>query len=295
MTINQLINLLVTITLIELMVAIGLSVNAADLVNVVKKWPLMAKAFLANYVIVPAITVGLLLVFNPHPMVAVGFLILAVCPGAPYGSPFTAIAKGDVPSAVGLMVVLSVSSAILAPPLLAVLLKWVGQESVNVDAARLIGTLLFTQLIPLATGLAVSHWRPNIASKLRKPANIVARILNLIAITAIVVVQYPMLASIRPVGFLGMLILFVATLAVGWFLGGPGIAGRKSMALTTSLRNVGVGMVVAAGSFAGTPVLTTVLAYAIVELASGLMFALACGRAGESRVIRAKQESASGS
>ena len=48
-------------------------------------------------------TVGLLLLLGAQPMVAVGFLILAVCPGAPYGPPFAAIAKGNVPVAVGLM------------------------------------------------------------------------------------------------------------------------------------------------------------------------------------------------
>ena len=265
------------------------------LVKVVKKWPFVAKALLANYIVVPAITVGLLLLFKPHPMVAVGFLVLAACPGAPYGSPFTAIAKGDVPTAIGLMVVLAASSAIVAPPLLAVLLPFVGQQSsINVDASRLIGTLLFTQLLPLVVGLAIANWRPKLAAKLRKPANIASKVLNLVAVTLIVVVQFPMLASIRPIGFLGMLILFVATVATGWLLGGPGIAARKSMALTTSLRNVGVGMVVASSSFAGTPVLTTVLAYAIVELAGGLLLAIGCGRTPESTVHQATQESTSG-
>src|SRR5436305_14450542 len=87
MTIDKLINFLVTITLIEMMVAIGLSVTFADLAGVVRNWRLVARAALANYVCVPAATVGLLLLFAAHPMVAAGFLILAVCPGAPYGPP----------------------------------------------------------------------------------------------------------------------------------------------------------------------------------------------------------------
>jgi len=293
MSLNQIINLLVTITLIEMMAAIGLNASFKDVVVVAKKWRLMGKALVANYVIVPAITVGLLYVFKPHPMVAVGFLILSACPGAPYGSPFTAIAKGDVPLAIGLMVVLAASSAILAPLLLGLLLQGLdSQEPINVDAARLIGTLLFTQLVPLAIGLAIAHWLPNWANKLKQPANLASKVLNLVAITLIVAVQFPMLAQIRPMGFLGMLILLVATLAAGWLMGGRGIASRKSMALTTSLRNAGVGMVVASSSFAGTPVLTTVLAYAIVELAGGLLFALGCGRARNSGVIPAIQESA---
>ncbi|MBA2117686.1 prepilin peptidase [Bremerella alba] len=46
-----------------------------------------------------------LVLFQPHPMVAAGFLLFSVCPGAPYGPPFTAIAKVDTLVSVGLMVV----------------------------------------------------------------------------------------------------------------------------------------------------------------------------------------------
>src|SRR5262245_45265784 len=102
---DQLINVLVTITLIEMMVAMGLGVTLVDLAGVAGNWRLVARAALANYLCVPAATVGLLVLFDAQPMVAAGFLILAVCPGAPYGPPFTAIAKGNVPVAVGLMVI----------------------------------------------------------------------------------------------------------------------------------------------------------------------------------------------
>src|SRR5262245_46238795 len=139
MNTDQLINLLVTLTLIEMMVAIGLNVTFADLAGVVRDWRLVLCAGLANYVCVPAATVGLLLLFGPHPMVAAGFLVLAVCPGAPYGPPVTAIAKGNVAVAVGLMVVLAGSSAVLAPLLLGSLLPLLaGDEPLSVDAGKIV-------------------------------------------------------------------------------------------------------------------------------------------------------------
>ena len=107
MTVDKLINVLVIITLVEMMAAIGLRVPFVDLLNVIKSWRLVGGAVLTNYLGVPAVTVGLLILFDPDPMVAAGFLILAVCPGAPYGPPLTAIAKGNVAVAVGLMVMLA--------------------------------------------------------------------------------------------------------------------------------------------------------------------------------------------
>ena len=122
MTTDRLINILVTITLIEMMAAIGLGVKFSDLAGVARDWRLVGRAAIANYICVPAATIGLLLLFDSHPMVAAGFLILAVCPGAPYGPPFTGLAKGNVAVSVGLMVILAGSSALLAPVLLQLLL-----------------------------------------------------------------------------------------------------------------------------------------------------------------------------
>jgi BASS family bile acid:Na+ symporter len=276
---DQLINLLVTITLIEMMVAIGLGVTFVDLAGVAGNWRLVAQAALANYVCVPAAAVGLLLLFGAHPMVAAGFLILAACPGAPFGPPFTAIAKGNVAVSVGLMVILAGSSAILAPILLQFLLPLLSEsESLAVDGTRIAGTLLVTQLVPLGLGVAVREWRPLLADRLKGPANQLSKVLNLAAIGLILVVQFHLLTEIRLRAFFGMLALLIASWAAGWVLGGPGTGNRKAMTLTTSLRNVGVGLVIATGTFAGTPAVTATLVYGLFEVVGSLLLALAWAR-----------------
>jgi BASS family bile acid:Na+ symporter len=142
------------------MVSVGLGVTVADLIGVAKNGRLAAQAMLANSVCVPTVTVGLLLLFQAQSMVSAGFLILAVCPGAPCGPPCTAIAKGNVALSVGLMVLLAGSSAVVAPLLLQALLPLMsGNEPLKVDAARLVGTLLVTQLMPLeSTRQVTTGW-----------------------------------------------------------------------------------------------------------------------------------------
>jgi BASS family bile acid:Na+ symporter len=61
-----------------------------------------------------------------------------------------------------------------------------------------------------------------------------------------------MLAAIRVRGFAGMLILLAGSLIIGWVAGGSKSDSRRTMA-TTSLRNVGLGLVIVIGNFAGTP------------------------------------------
>jgi BASS family bile acid:Na+ symporter len=279
MSMDQVINVLVTITLIEMMVAIGLGVTFADLANVARDWRLVARAGLANYVLVPAATLGLLVLIAPHPMVAAGFLILAVCPGAPFGPPFTAIARGNVPVAVGLMVLLAGSSALLAPALMGVLTPLVaGDDPLQIDAVKIATTLLATQLAPLLVGVALRQWRPAWANRLRKPADWLSKLLNLATIGLILVAQFHLLFDIRFTGLVGMVVLLIASWGAGWWLGGNQPDVRRAMTLTASLRNAGVGLVIASGSFPGTSAVTAVLVYGLVELFGSLVLAIVWGR-----------------
>jgi len=279
MSADQAINILVTITLIQLMVTIGLGATFADIAPVARNWGLVARATLANYVLVPAATVGLLSLFHAPPLVAAGLLVAAVCPGAPYGPPITAMAKGNVPISIGLMVMLAASSAIVAPLLLHVLLSVTSADELpRVDVGRMVGALLLTQLIPLAIGLTIRHFRSRLADRLRKPANWLSVALNLAAGGLIVGVDFHLLASIGAIGFEGMLTLVIAAAVAGWLLGGRGADKRKAMAFSTGVRNVSVSLVIVTANLPGTPAVTAVVAYALLQTAVLALLAAAWGR-----------------
>src|SRR5205823_184154 len=151
--------------------------------------------------------------FNASPMVAAGFLIVAVCPGAPYAASFTALAKGNVATATGLMVILAASSAIAAPLLLRALLPlFAGDQGAQINAGRLVSTLVF------------------------------------------------------------------ASLAAGWIFGSARDSGRKTLAITTAVRNVGVALVIASGSFPGTAAVTATTAYGLFQTIAIALLAVGWGR-----------------
>jgi BASS family bile acid:Na+ symporter len=279
MCLDRLINILVTITLIEMMVLVGLRVTFTELAQTAENRRLVARAAIANYLFVPAVTIALLMSFDVGPMVAAGFLVLAVCPGAPYGPPFAGIARANVPIAVGLMAILAGTSTIVSPALLHVLLPWVsGAETPHIDWIGMVGALLVTQLLPLLLGLLVRHRRAQLADRLLAPLELVSKVLNLGVAGLILGSQFRMLAEIPHAGFVGMLILLAASLIIGWLAGAPGRDSRRAVALTTSLRNVGLGLVIVTGNFGGTPAVSAALAYGIVEVLGSLAVALWWGR-----------------
>jgi BASS family bile acid:Na+ symporter len=286
MTIDRVIHLLASVTLFEMMVTIGLGVTLADMARVARDWRLLARAALASYVCVPAAAVGLVVLFRPHtqvpadfPLIAAGFLIAAVCPGAPYGPPFTALAKGNVVAAVGLMALLAGSSALLAPVLLQLLLPLTsGDARVQFEVLKLVATLLLAQFLPLCLGLAVRQWSPALAARLKRPAGLLSVVLNLLTLGVLLWEQFGMLIGIPLRAHLGMFALVTASVAAGWLLGVPGRANRTALAMATGVRNVGVSLVIAASSFAGTPAVTAATAFALFQTVLLALVALAWGR-----------------
>lgn len=281
MPIDRLISVLVNVTLIQLMVTIGLGVKMSQIAAVAANARLVAAAALANYVVVPLSAVALLLLFGSPAFVAAGFLIVAVCPGAPYGPPFTALARGDVPVSVGLMALLAASSAFLSPLALKLVLPLAaGDQGLAIDVVKMDATLLATQLLPLAAGLLIRTRRPELAERLADPSKRVSLVLNLLTVGSIIAAHYQFLLAIRPLSYAGMLALALASVGAGWLLGGRGGKRRTAMAFSTGVRNVGVGLVIATSSFPGTPAVTAALAYALFQTIALAMLAFIWGRLG---------------
>jgi BASS family bile acid:Na+ symporter len=262
-----LVKLLTSAGLIVIMLSMGLRVRPGEVLASARQPRRVTLGLLANYVLVPAVTVGLLQVFRPDPMVSVGFLILAVCPGAPVGPPFAAVGRGDVPYAVGQMVILAGLSAFLSPVLIGVLLARVLPNSdLRVDYLAIVVNLLAAQILPLALGLGVQNRSPKLAKRIAPVVGPLANVLLLAAVVLILASQHESLALIRLRGWGGMLLLLAASLAIGWVCGGPGRATRKSLAVTTAARNAAVALVIVSSNFADTPAVTAVVAYALVSI-----------------------------
>ena len=282
MNLASLVKFLTVAGLVAIMLSMGLTVEFGEVAASVRKPRLMVLGVVANFLLVPAVTIGLLYLFGANPMVAVGFLILAVCPGAPVGPPFAAVARGDVPSAIGQMVVLAILSAVLSPALLSMLLAHVLPASdLQIDYLAIVRTLLVAQILPLAIGMASHHWVPKLAEWTAKPLRVLANLLLLGAVLLLLVKEYQTLELIRLRGWFGMLLLLAASLAIGWLCGGPGLATRKSLAVTTGARNAAVGLVIVSKNFADTPAVTALIAYALVSilgtLGCALLFAVVPG------------------
>ncbi len=237
---------------------------------------MVAMVLATNYLFFPVLTLLVILLAGVPPYVAVGFLILGVCPAAPYGPPFTALAKGNFALSTGLMILLSGTSVFLAPLLLHIMIPLIpsGNFLLNIDPWRLMGSLLFVQLLPLGAGMAIGQWKPILAQRIVIPAGKVSKLLNFLMITLIAVLQLEIVMNTTLKTFLLIILMVSCGVIMGWFSWKQSRENRISSSIITAMRNMSLSMGIAATSFAGTPIVTTVLVYSFIAGFGLLLFSL---------------------
>ncbi len=276
---HQVIRVLVTLTLVQMMVTIGLRVPLEDVIAAARNWRRLARALAANYVIIPAAALALFEFVQDSRDVAVGLLIVAAFPGASFGPPYTTFARGDLSLAVGLMVILAASSAFVGPVLLRFLVHLTGAAvPVEIDVPKVIELLALAQLVPLVVGMSIRHLLPKAAGRLYSPMELLSKIMNAVSIGCVLFNHFQEGNEHHLAGLPAMLILLLVSLVAGYGMGGPESAGRKAVALTTALRNIGVSVVVASSHNVGAAALGAVIGFAIIEMTGALLLALWWGR-----------------
>ena len=97
--------------------AVGLDVSVSHLRTVARRWPVVIRALLANYVAVPALVwMGVSAMALPH-VYAAGILLVAAAPGGPVGAVLVQKSRGDVALAVSLLAITNVLNTVMTPAL----------------------------------------------------------------------------------------------------------------------------------------------------------------------------------
>ena len=112
--------------IVSSMLAMGLSLTMAQIIEPLKNARLVILALLANFVLVPLLAYLITLVIPLEQSLKIGLIVLATAAGAPFLPKLVQGAKGDIAFGVGLMVLLMVVTIIYLPIVLPLMLQEVG-------------------------------------------------------------------------------------------------------------------------------------------------------------------------
>jgi BASS family bile acid:Na+ symporter len=252
--------------LVSLTLGAGLEINRAHLAAMFKDAGLLARALGANFVIVPLLGVILVRVFAVEPQIATGILLMTIAPGVPFVL-LGVRKKGGTMALAAIIAFLFPLLSVLTVPVTASLVLPLGERA-SLPLGQFVLTLVLFQLVPLLLGVIVAERMPELAAKLQRPL----RLVFLLALVVLLVVLLPKI--VRDVaevfgsrGMVTMLCIVLLSLGTGWLLGAPSAPNRRTLALGTCLRNIGLCATVATGAFADEPrVASAVLVYLLVQI-----------------------------
>ena len=260
------------VMLVSLMLAAGMEINREHLMAALKNVVLLARALLANFIIVPVIGYIVVRLFHVEGFVAIGILLMAIAAGVP----FLVRAAGRQPGgslgfAAALAFILPALSIVTIP--LTALLVLPSDFEARVPFVQLIVSLVGIQLVPLLIGLLVADRAPALAARLQRPLVLVFAV----AVLALLIIIGPelykdVIAVYGSHGMLAALAIVLLSLVSGWLLGGPEAEYRRTLSIATALRNIGTAAVIATASFPNTLVAPTVLSYFLIQFIVTVVF-----------------------
>lgn len=172
--------------LFTVMVAMGLSLTANDLMEVVRKPKAILVGLSAQLLILPVIAIGYGLLLNSPPVIAAGAIILAACPGGITSNAYVFASRADIALSIGLTSVASVITVFSVPflTLLALNLHMDRGEIPALPAGEMMWKLAQLTIIPVAIGMTLRRLKSEFALKMIEPL----RIITLMALFVIVVI-----------------------------------------------------------------------------------------------------------
>lgn len=260
------VNSLMLISLMCLLLGVGLRTAFGAVFAVARQYRLVLRGLIANFVVVPCVFFLALRGLPVSPDVVIGLLVLAAAPVASTAPPFVGMAKGDLPYAVGLMLIVAFLCVPLTPLILAVCLP-PSEAGLEIDLWKIIQTLLTAQLIPLSIGMTIRHVRPKWAEKLLQFVPRIALSGIVLSLTLIAAIQARQIVGLGMLPHLVALLSILVCLLIGnVMVRGEAAEIRRSLAISTAIRNVALALLIVGTNFPGTVAVTIVFVFGLLSL-----------------------------
>lgn len=209
---------LLPLALAIVMLGMGLSLVPEDFKRITRYPKAVAVGTVCQILLLPLIGALITLVIPMQPAIAVGLIVLAVCPGGPSSNLVTYLAKGDVALSVTLTAVSSIVTVFTIPLFTNLALQYFLGKSAAI--ALPIGTtmlqIFLITLLPIAIGMVFRRQFPDTARRLEKQMSRLAiGLLALIIVLLLIKEGRKLPGFLVQVGIGAVLLNLLATLT-GW-------------------------------------------------------------------------------
>jgi BASS family bile acid:Na+ symporter len=277
-----------------IMFGLGLSLRPADFARVAKNPKAVIVALACQLILLPAICLGLVVLFGLPPILAVGMMLLAASPGGTTANLYSHLFRGDVALNISLTAVNSVVAVFTLPFItnFAIGLFMPGESGLGLEFAKTVEVFVIV-LGPVLLGMLVRWWKPKFADAMNRPVRIASMIILAIVIIGAIVSNWAIL--VENFGKLaGIAALFCAlSLTIGFFVPRLFRVERKqavASAFEIGIHNGTLAIVIAQSVLGSVELSLPAAVYSVLMFFIALVFGLVVARTGKGADAPAAKE-----
>ena len=239
---NFVTQVLLPVSLAFIMFSLGLALVLDDFKRVIVRPKDFAVGAFSQIVLLPAVAFVLVLVWPMDPVLKVGVMILAACPGGVTSNLMTYLARGDTALSVSLTAVISVISVVMLPLIVGSSIVYFmdAETAPEMSVGRTIVGVFLITTVPVAIGMAVRGLWPSFAVAFERRARIVATVLFVVIILGAILSERENLVSYFIQAGPATLVLNLVMMALAFVLAralGLGVPQRTAITLECGLQN----------------------------------------------------------
>ena len=245
--------MIVNILLAFIMFGVALGIKLDTFKNVFRHPKSIITGILLQWVGLPAVTFLICLALNPWitPMVALGMILVASCPGGNISNFISSLSKGNVELSVSMTAVTTAFAPLVTPLNFYVWgTLYYSAISVSGDIPRLVipflpmlWQILLLLGIPIVLGMLFARYFPNATKKITKPAQTLSILLFLVMVVASFAQNFQLFIDNIIFIFCIVLVHNAAAFATGYFGGMAGrlpLRDRRSVTIEVGIQNSGL-------------------------------------------------------
>lgn len=263
-----------------IMLGMGLSLKLVDFKMVLIKPKAILLGLLAQMVFLPLVAYLVVLLFGMSGALAVGLMILALCPGGTTSNLYTYFAKGDVALSVSLTSFVSVIAPFTVPLMIVLFMDLLmgKEEYIQLPVGKTILQLVVITIIPISIGMIIHKLKPNWAAKAETPVKWFSAGFLVLIVIGIFVKNIEQMGGYFLEAGMASLVLNVSCMTIGYFLGKAGQlneAQSKAICIEVGLQNGTLALMIALSLLQSTEMAIAPTCYSIIMLFTGAFFAMA--------------------
>lgn len=252
------------LSLAVIMFSLGLGLTGGDFLRVVTRPLAFIVGALGQMVMLPLVAFGLIHAFGITGELAVGMMILSLCPGGVTSNILAKLAHGDVALSVTLTGVISLLSILTVPVITAFSVSYfMGEAAPDVNVTKLAIAMFLITAVPVLIGVLIRRFAESFALKIEPILSRLATVLFIVIVVGALAANWQVFIDNLPSLGPALIVLnIVLLLAGGLFANLMGLdrEEQKTVSIETGIQNATLGITV--GSLI-VPAATELTAYSL--------------------------------